>query len=111
MEDKIIDTMKAIGNKLNEEYLKGGTKSQRKRLVYELYSFEVLCAEEFGIKNKHLWTVDEELIPDKDPFTDIIKKDKKNLFNISKTVIESFISSNFPFYHDYNKELPRMNVK
>ncbi len=111
MEDKIIDTMKAIGNKLNEDYLKGGTKSQRKRLVYELYSFEVLCAEEFGIKNKHLWTVDEELIPDKDPFTDIIKKDKKNLFNISKTVIESFISSNFPFYHDYNKELPRMNVK
>ena len=33
MEDKIIDTMKNIGNKLNEEYLKGGTKSQRKRLV------------------------------------------------------------------------------
>lgn len=34
MEDKIIDTMKNIGNKLNEEYLKGGSKSKRKRLVY-----------------------------------------------------------------------------
>lgn len=111
MEDKIIDTMKNIGNKLNEEYLKGGSKSQRKRLVYELYSFEVLCAEEFDIENKHLWTVDTELMPDKDTFTDIINKDKKYLFDISKTVIESFISSNYPFYHDYNKELPRMNIK
>ena len=28
MEDKIIDTIKDIGNKLNEEYLRAGTKSK-----------------------------------------------------------------------------------
>lgn len=54
MEDKIIDTIKDIGNKLNEEYLRAGTKSKRRRILYELFAFEVLCEEEFGIENKHL---------------------------------------------------------
>lgn len=31
MEDKIIDTMKNIGNKLNEEYLKGGIQISKKK--------------------------------------------------------------------------------
>ena len=34
MEDKIIDTIKDIGNKLNEEYLRAGTKSKRRRILY-----------------------------------------------------------------------------
>ena len=58
MEDKIIDTIKDIGNKLNEEYLRAGTKSKRRRILYELFAFEVLCEEEFGIENKHLWFVE-----------------------------------------------------
>lgn len=32
-------------------------------------------------------------------------------FNISKAVIESFISEKYPFYHEYHKSLPKMNKK
>lgn len=39
MEDKIIDTIKDIGNKLNEEYLRAGTKSKRRRILYEFICF------------------------------------------------------------------------
>lgn len=109
MEDKIIDTIKDIGNKLNEEYLRAGTKSKRRRILYELFAFEVLCEEEFGIENKHLWFVDEELLPDNKQYFDIINRDKKCFFNISKAVIESFISEKYPFYHEYHKSLPKMN--
>ena len=111
MEDKIIDTIKDIGNKLNEEYLRAGTKSKRRRILYELFAFEVLCEEEFGIENKHLWFVDEELLPDNKQYFDIINRDKKCFFNISKAVIESFISEKYPFYHEYHKSLPKMNKK
>ena len=84
MEDKIIDTIKDIGNKLNEEYLRAGTKSKRRRILYELFAFEVLCEEEFGIENKHLWFVDEELLPDNKQYFDGYKKllpelDKSNM--------------------------------
>lgn len=111
MEDKIIDTIKDIGNKLNEEYLRAGTKSKRRRILYELFAFEVLCEEEFGIENKHLWFVDKELLPDNKQYFDIINRDKKCFFNISKAVIESFISEKYPFYHEYHKSLPKMNKK
>lgn len=40
MEDKIIDTIKDIGNKLNEEYLRAGTKSKRRRILYELFALK-----------------------------------------------------------------------
>lgn len=111
MEDKIIDTIKDIGNKLNEEYLRAGTKSKRKRILYELFAFEALCEEEFGIENKHLWFIDEELLPDNKQYFDIINRDKKYFFNISKAAIEGFISEKYPFYHEYHKNLPKMNKK
>ena len=68
---------------INEEYLRAGTKSKRRRILYELFAFEVLCEEEFGIENKHLWFVDEELLPDNKQYFDIIDRDKKYFFNIS----------------------------
>lgn len=110
MEEKIISTLEEIGKKLNEEYLKAGTKSKKKKLIYELFSFSVLCEEEFGLENKHLWVIDDSLLLDRDYFLDIINRDKKIFFDISKTVIDKFIEIRYPFYANYNKTLPRMSI-
>lgn len=66
MEDKIIDTIKDIGNKLNEEYLRAGTKSKRRRILYELFInnfyMNVICMKDKIEDNDDCVYIEEERI-------------------------------------------------
>lgn len=111
MDKDILESVNLIGNKLNYEYLKAGTKSKQKRIAYDLYSYEDFCAEILGISNKHKWYMMEDYIPDNDSLLDVLYSNNKYFFELSKTVINSFISEKYPLYKDYYKKLPKLNYK
>ena len=111
MDKDILESVNLIGNKLNYEYLKAGTKSKQKRIAYDLYSYEDFCAEILGISNKHKWYMMEDYIPDNDSLLDVLYRNNKYFFELSKTVINIFISEKYPLYKDYYKKLPKLNYK
>ncbi len=110
MEEELIKTIERVGKKLNEEYLRATTKSKQRRIIYDLYSYDSFCNQIVNIENPHLWIVDENLLPE-DSFLEIINRDKKIFFDISKTVINTFIDEKFPIYKNYYKKLPKINEK
>lgn len=108
-EKEITKTITSIGDKLNNEYLKAGTMSKQKRIVYDLLMYSDLCDEVFETKNNHKWNIDEDLMPTDDNFINILNRDKKYFLELSKSVINSFISEDYPLYKDYYKKLPKLN--
>lgn len=110
MEEDVKTKLEEIGKRLNLEYLKAGTKSKKRRIFFDLYSFNVLMENEFGYGNKHLWEFDDD-ISSEDLFLDNVSYEKKKFFEISKTVVNNFIEVDYPFYQSYNKSLPRLSKK
>lgn len=108
-EKEITKTITSIGDKLNNEYLKAGSKSKQKRILYDLYTYENFCNTILEINNKHKWYMNDELIPDNNQFLDTINKNKKYYFKLSKEVINSFIKEKYPLYRNYGKQLPKLN--
>lgn len=108
-EKEITKTITSIGDKLNNEYLKAGTMSKQKRIVYDLYAYVCLFDELFEKEPKYIWNINEDLIPTDDNFINILNRDKKYFLELSKSVINSFISEDYSLYKDYYKKLPKLN--
>lgn len=107
--DKEEKMLSDYENKLNDLYARANTKSKKKRILYDLFNFSAICREHFGIEKVFDWEQDEELIKLLDdfvtPFIDNVLDKRNSFFDISKSVIDTFIDVKYPFYEDYHKLL------
>ena len=101
--------IKKYEEKLNYLYAKANTKSKKKRIMYDLFNFSSICYEHFGIEKVFAWDLDEELYNLVEDFlkmfVDNTYKDKRDYFDISNSVLDTFINVRYPFYDDYCKLL------
>lgn len=111
MDDKVLKNIILVGDKLNNEYLKAGSFSKQKRIAFDLCSYDDFCNEMLGINNKHKWYMMDDFIPDNDYLLEVLNRDKKCFFDLSKGVINSFIEEGYSLYRNYGKVLPKLNYK
>ncbi|MBQ8192464.1 MAG: hypothetical protein IJZ46_00105 [Bacilli bacterium] len=105
----VKEIIRIYTEKLNWIYSKANTKSKKKKIVYDLFSFSEICHEHFNINEDFIWENDNELIslivnPDM-YFIDNILNSKIMFNNISNSVITIFKDSKFPFYKNQGKVL------
>ena len=105
----VKEIIRIYTEKLNWIYSKANTKSKKKKIVYDLFSFSEICHEHFNINEDFIWENDNELTslivnPDMYFIDNILNS--KILFNdISNSVITTFKDSKFPFYKNQGKVL------
>lgn len=95
--------------KLNYLYAKANTKSKKKRVLYDLLNFSNICFEHFGLDKTFAWDCDDELYNLLEdllrPFVYYTREHRSDYLEISKSVLNTFIDSKYPFYDDYCKLL------
>ena len=107
------ELLKEYEYKLVDMYARANTKSKKKRIVYDLFDFSNICYNHFDIERSFPWETDEEmikLIEDfRRPFIQNVLKDKDMYNDFSKSVINTFLEVDYPFYDDYYKLLYKLS--
>lgn len=88
--------------KLDYIYAKANTISKKKRLVDELFMFSEMCHEKFLIEKPFSWEYDQTFSfignNENNIFTRNVLVNKDIYEKISDSVIDTYISANYPFY-------------
>lgn len=100
--DKNIQEYK---NKLEYLYAKANTISKKKRIIDDLFIFSRMCREDFFVEKIFDWEKDQNLLGISTYDNNILKanilRNKDIYLEISSSVIEDYIKTNFPFYRSY----------